>query len=101
MRTRAPLESPFTRREWQHLMGMTAADWIAYAAFLLLVAMYFCPDALGDALLAGAAVIASLASFVVGWRHDPECSDFANALSLISYPMVPLITALVVGVRYS
>jgi len=95
------LDIPFTKREWQHLTGMTAADWFAYLTLLLLCAIYFCADPVGDALLAGGAIVASLVSFVLGWRHEPECSDLFNAMILFAYPPVPLFTLAIVGLLYS
>lgn len=95
------VDMPFTKREWQHLTGVTAADGFAYLTLLLLGAIYFCADPVGDALLAGGAIVASLISFVLGWRHEPECSDLFNAVILLAYPPVPLITMAIVGLLYS
>lgn len=96
----SPRDTRFTAREWRHILGINVGGLLACITIILLGSMQFCPDPLGDAVLAGLAVIASLASFFVGWRNDPECSDEINLLILLAYPVVPLFTVSIVCLWY-
>lgn len=75
-----------TRRELQYWLGLTRADLFGYLASLLTIVLFVARGPIYEMLLAAAAIALTTASFAIGWRNDPEGSDFTNAVILIAYP---------------
>lgn len=80
-------------RELQHWLGMTLADWFSYGALALVIALFINDGPGGDLILAIGAVLCGFLSFLIGWRHEPECSDETNVLILVDYPLALVLPA--------
>jgi hypothetical protein len=84
-------------KEW---LGITPADFMVYAAAVVVGAMYLIPNALTDAVLAFVAILLCVAACRSGMTPDPHVSTLANWAKRVSYPLSLAIVLVCVGLNF-
>ena len=81
-------------REW---LGIAPADFPVYLAFICLAIAYFVGAGVVDTMLVIVAIVACVASCVIGMPRDIRVSGFTNVIKLTAYPIC-LVVCVVLGI---
>jgi signal peptidase I len=74
------------REELRTWLGLRRADLLVYLAIGVIIAMYLINDATVDLVLAGVAILLTLAACPLGMKSSPAVSRATNIVKKIAYP---------------
>jgi hypothetical protein len=74
-------------KEW---LGIKPADFVLYAAFILLIPMFYIKNSLVDGVLVFIGLVLCLLACRIGMKPHPELGKLNNGIKLVAYPLCVL-----------